>query len=190
MQENSNVKKMVYISVISGISYLLMFLSLPIIPLVPYLKIDFADVPILIGLMIFGLKGSIISALLKGLLYFITTGLSIPSFIGVFSSITATIVLVLGFYLMSNLLNNNFFAKSLKILIVSVILTIVMSLENLFIITPLYFKVLNMDIGMPVLKLIVYGVLPFNLIKGILVGGVFTVISKKLKNWIDYRWID
>ncbi|MCF6515015.1 ECF transporter S component [Lactobacillus sp. S2-2] len=180
MQKSNNVKKMVQISVISGISYLLMFLAVPIIPVVPYLKIDFSDIPILIGITLFGFRGSVIATLLKGLLYFITTGLSIPSFIGVLSSITATIILLIFYYLMRNMLNQNIYTKGLKVSIISIILTIIMSVENLFIITPLYLKVLNMDLGMSVIKLIIYGVIPFNLIKGILVGGLFMVISNKL----------
>lgn len=58
MEHSSNKQvmttRLVELSVLAGCSYILMFFSFPIIPIVPFMKIDFADMPILIGAVLFG----------------------------------------------------------------------------------------------------------------------------------------
>ena len=76
--ENSNHKqvlttRLVEMSILAGCSYVLMFLSVPIIPIVPYMKLDLSDMPILIGTGIFGPVGGMTIAGLKARLEWVTT---------------------------------------------------------------------------------------------------------------------
>ncbi|WP_462271631.1 ECF transporter S component, partial [Ligilactobacillus agilis] len=52
-----STKKYVLVACLAAISYLLMFFSFAIIPMVPWMKIDFADVPILVGFFTLGPAG-------------------------------------------------------------------------------------------------------------------------------------
>ncbi|EEI18500.1 Riboflavin transporter RibU [Lentilactobacillus hilgardii] len=187
MEHSSNKQllttRLVEMSVLAGCSYVLMFISFPIIPIVPYMKIDFADIPILIGTVLFGPVSGITIAGLKSLLYWLTTsGGSLIGLIGVGSSFLSSVTLILAFYL-----GNRFFGSmknSLRIILVIALmmisLTVIMSLSNWIAVIPLYMSMVGMKIGMPLSSLILFGVVPFNLIKGIVVGGLFYAIKDKV----------
>nr|WP_243685849.1 ECF transporter S component [Lentilactobacillus rapi] len=97
--------RLVEMSVLAGCSYVLMFISFPIIPIVPYMKIDFSDMPILIGTVLFGPVGGMTIAGLKSILYWVTTGASVPGLIGVGSSFISSLVLIWAFYLANRVLS-------------------------------------------------------------------------------------
>ncbi len=54
-----SIKKWVLAACLAAISYLLMFLSFAVIPIVPYMKIDFSDLAVLIGFFVLGTSGGI-----------------------------------------------------------------------------------------------------------------------------------
>ncbi|GAF35392.1 ECF transporter S component [Lentilactobacillus farraginis] len=172
--------RLVEMSVLAGCSYVLMFFSLPIIPIAPYMKIDLSDMPILIGTVLFGATSGITIAGLKSILYWVTTsGASIPGLIGVGSSFLASVTLILAFYW-----GNQWFSSAktavrtvLIIALMTISLTIIMSFSNWVAVIPLYMNILGMKINMPLSSLILYAVVPFNLIKGIVVGGLFFLIK-------------
>lgn len=186
MEHSSNKQvmttRLVELSVLAGCSYILMFFSFPIIPIVPFMKIDFADMPILIGAVRFGPVSGITIAGLKSLLYWVTTGASIPGFIGVGSSLLSSITLILAFYW-----GNRWFASakkyakiSLVIGLMAVSLAIIMSLSNWIAVIPLYINLIGFKLSLPLSSIILYGVVPFNLIKGVIVGGLFYGIKDKI----------
>ena len=63
-------------------------------------------------------------------------------------------------------------------------MTIIMSLANYFIITPAYMKLLGMKLSLPLAKLIVIGVVPFNLIKGGILGLITSILSIRLQKLV------
>ena len=70
------------------------------------------------------------------------------------------------------------------IVVATVVLTVVMSLLNLWVLTPLYMAVWNWKSTLPVSQLVALGVLPFNIIKGLLVTGIFAIVATQLKPWL------
>ncbi|KRK85810.1 hypothetical protein FC99_GL002299 [Levilactobacillus koreensis JCM 16448] len=189
MMENSrrglSVRAMVEMALFAGVAYVLMFVSLPIIPIVPYMKLDLSDLVVLLGMSLFGPAGAVLIAAVKELLYFVTTGLDIVNFIGVLTAFIADLALVLP---ISAVLKHHH-QPTLKRQIVAVIvgtltLTLVLSLANWWVITPLYLKVWGMSLGLPVNKLILLGVIPFNLIKGIVLGVLFILLSRRMTPWL------
>ena len=60
-------------------------------------------------------------------------------------------------------------------------MTVIMAAANYWVITPLYIKVLGMKITIPLVKMVLLGVVPFNLIKGIVIGGLTTLLVPKLR---------
>ena len=182
---HTSIKRWVLIACLAGISYLLMFLSFSIIPIAPYMKIDFSDLAVLLGFFLLGTSGGLGVAFVRSLLYFIITGVSLDNFIGVATSLIASIVFCLPLYL----LLGNKHKPSLKdyilgIVIATISLTVILSLANWLVITPLYISVLGLNLGLPLNELILYAVVPFNLVKGILVGGVFALVYSRLYAWI------
>lgn len=173
--------RLVEMSVLAGCSYVLMFISFPIIPIVPYMKIDFSDMPILIGTVLFGPVGGMTIAGLKSILYWVTTGASVPGLIGVGSSFISSLVLIWAFYLANRVLSGmKGFKKALLVIItMAVSLAIIMSALNWSAVIPLYMSVIGLKLSLPLTTIIMAGVVPFNLTKGVVVGGLFYAIKDK-----------
>lgn len=66
-------------------------------------------------------------------------------------------------------------------------LTVVLSLLNWLVTLPLYMSLLGMKLSLPLGQLILFGVVPFNLVKGIVIGTAFVLVYKKLSVWIEHK---
>ncbi|MCL0311674.1 ECF transporter S component [Apilactobacillus sp. TMW 2.2459] len=174
-----SVKRLVTISILSGLAFFLMYIKFPVIPIASYMTIDFSDIPILIGALTFTRKDGFMIALLKSLLYFIFTGPSIVNLIGVGSSFISSLII---------LFSVTFFVKrfnGIKEIILgttftTLALTAVMSVLNFFVITPLYINVIGFKFAYSVQDLVLYAVVPFNITKGLIVTLTFMLIYKKI----------
>jgi riboflavin transporter FmnP len=186
-----SIKKWVLAACLAAISYLLMFLSFAVIPIVPYMKIDFSDLAVLIGFFVLGTSGGIGVAAIRSVLYFVITGVSLDNFIGVATSFIASLAFCLPLYfLLKNKQTLQIKNYALAIVVATLILTVVLSLANWLVITPVYIAVLGLNLGLPVAKLVLYGVIPFNLIKGVLVGSAFALVFSKLHGWLTIKATD
>ncbi|WP_143463513.1 ECF transporter S component [Levilactobacillus enshiensis] len=180
-----SVRAMVEMALFAGVAYVLMFVSLPIIPIVPYMKLDLSDLVVLLGMSLFGPAGAVLIAAVKELLYFVTTGLDIVNFIGILTAFIADLALVLPISAVLKQHHNPTLKRQISAVIVGTLtLTLVLSLANWWVITPLYLKVWGMSLGLPVNKLILLGVIPFNLIKGIVLGILFILLSRRMAPWL------
>ncbi|SKA03609.1 ECF transporter S component [Fructilactobacillus lindneri] len=178
---NKKTKTMVLVSILAALAYALMFLSFPIIPAFPFLKLDFSDLPILIGLFMVGPLGAVEILLLKLFLYWMTMGFSIPELIGLSSSLIVSLIFILGFYLFRKDVVKHGLIRFLPVIVVAIVLAIVMSILNYFVFLPLYMKAFGFNLGIPLAKIVALGVAPFNLIKGLVDGTIFILIFSRLK---------
>ncbi|HAB50143.1 MAG TPA: ECF transporter S component, partial [Lactobacillus sp.] len=62
-----------------------------------------------------------------------------------------------------------------------------LALLNWLVTIPLYMSLLGMKLNIPLGQMILFGVVPFNLIKGIVIGIAFILIYKKLSAWIEHK---
>ncbi|WP_367294934.1 ECF transporter S component [Levilactobacillus yonginensis] len=179
-----SVRAMVEMALFAGISYVLMFVALPIVPIVPYMKLDLSDLVVLIGMSVFGLGGAILIAAVKELLYFVTTGMDVVNLIGVMTAFIADLALIVPISLVLKRRDPSLTRQILAVVLGTLSLTVVLSLGNWLVITPLYLKVLNISIGLPVSKLVLLGVIPFNLIKGVVLGVLFILLTRRMAPWL------
>ncbi|WP_304652066.1 ECF transporter S component [uncultured Ligilactobacillus sp.] len=181
------VKRWIVAACLAAISYLLMFLSFVVVPIVPFMKLDFSDIPILLAFFILGPLGGIQVAFLRSLLYFLIAGPSLPQLIGVSLSLVATLAFCLPLYYL--LKNKSLIWQSVigAVLGATLSLTVVLSLLNWLVTIPLYMNLLGMKLSLPLGQLILFGVVPFNLIKGIVIGTAFILVYKKLSVWIEHK---
>lgn len=98
MKNNQQLKRQVFVAVLAAIAYLLMFISFPVLPYVPFLKLDFADIPILIGLFMLGPSAAVETTVLKLFLYWMTMGFSVIELIGLSSSLVVSLVFITIFF--------------------------------------------------------------------------------------------
>ncbi|CFO28535.1 riboflavin transporter [Staphylococcus aureus] len=65
----------------------------------------------------------------------------------------------------------------------TLVMTIVLSILNYFVLLPLYGMIMNLsDVVENVKIVIVSGVIPFNIIKGVVISIVFILLYNRLKN--------
>ena len=70
---NNKVQKMVSIAMLAAIGTVLQFVAFPIMPAFSFLKIDFSDIPILLGMFLYGPLAGVITAFVRSLLHLFFT---------------------------------------------------------------------------------------------------------------------
>jgi riboflavin transporter FmnP len=181
-----SVKAMVSIAMLSSISYVLMLLNFPLPPFPNFLMIDFSDVPALIAALIFGPVAGILVELFKNILdYFMTgSGTGVP--VGHAANFVAGVLFILPtYYLYEKLKTNKGMTFALAAGTVS--MAVLMSVLNYYVFLPAYTFFLNMPaMSAPETKqFIIAGILPFNIVKGLLMSIVFMLLFTRMKTWIE-----
>ena len=184
-------KNLTMIAMFSAISAVLMVfeIQLPFSP--SFVKFDFSDLPVMLGGFLIGPFAGGIIVFMKILLHFLLNGTT-SFFVGDLSNL----LLTLSFVLPASFIYQQKKTKKTTIqgLLVSIICTILLAIIfNLFLIFPLYLKVLNLKmvdlINMihvvnPLVKdvftMIVFSLLPFNLFKYSIVSMITMLSYKKL----------
>ncbi len=181
-----SLKNLVQVSILGGLAYLLTYLSVPILPMAPYMKLDFGDIPILLATVLLSTRSGLIVALLRAVLYFIFTGVSLINLIGISALLIASLTIVLSVTLVDKLVQNK--AKYvIMILFETFMLTLVLSVLNYFVITPLYINLTGFKLSFSLLDSVLYTVAPFNIIKGLFIGIVFVIIYNRSNAWEKYK---
>ena len=184
-------KNLTMIAMLSAIAAVLMIfeIQLPFSP--SFVKFDFSDLPVMLGGFLIGPFAGGIIAFMKILLHFLLNGTT-SFFVGDLSNL----LLTLSFVLPASFIYQQKKTKKTAIqgLLVSIICTSLFAIIfNLFLIFPLYLKVLNLKmvdlINMihvvnPLVKdvftMIVFSLLPFNLFKYSIVSMITMLSYKKL----------
>lgn len=169
---------LVLTGVLSALAWVLMALEFPLFIYFPsYLKIDFSDIPAILGGLTAGPLVGVAIELVKNILHFIT--MSKEGGIGEIANFFAGIGLLIPIVLIAR--------KNPKRLIVAniagiVLMTVVANIVNYFITLPLYMK----DPPREVILTTIYTMLvPFNIVKGIIVAIVTLVLYSALKKVIQ-----
>jgi riboflavin transporter FmnP len=185
---NNKVQKMVSIAMLAAIGTILQFVAFPIMPMFDFLKIDFSDIPVLIGMFLYGPLAGVATALVRSILHLFFTGLAPQNMVGDAASFLASTVFTLPIYFFFKKGNHQQFGKIIGIVSGVLALTIFMSVANYFVITPLYLQIFgattNQFLGTSLARYVTIGIFPFNIIKGILVSVVFLVLHAKLLPWL------
>lgn len=184
-------KNLTMIAMFSAISAVLMVfeIQLPFSP--SFVKFDFSDLPVMLGGFLIGPFAGGIIVFMKILLHFLLNGTT-SFFVGDLSNL----LLTLSFVLPASFIYQQKKTKKTTIqgLLVSIICTSLLAIIfNLFLIFPLYLKVLNLKmvdlINMihvvnPLVKdvftMIFFSLLPFNLFKYSIVSMITMLSYKKL----------
>lgn len=184
---NNRVQKMVFVSMFAAMALVMQFVAFPVLPLFPFLKVDFSDIPVLLSMFLFGPFAGVATAFLRSLLHTTLTGLSPQNLVGDVASFLATTTFTLPIYYFFRK-DHGTTNKILGVINGVLAMSVVMSLANYFVITPLYLTFFGVTadqfLGMSLASYVVIGVLPFNLIKGTIVSVVFLVLHAKLLPWL------
>ena len=182
-----NIKSLTIIAMLAAISTVLMFLSFSI-PLFPtFLKLDFSEVPALIAAVSLGPFAGVSVVFIKNLINLLFTS---SGGIGEFANF-----LIGSFFVFSaGLVYQKFKTRKgaiLSMTVGTVIMSIVGTVANYYILMPLYTLIMPIDsiVNMfksinpyadTMLKIMFMTIAPFNLLKGFIVSLITFLIYKKL----------
>jgi len=187
MNRQSSVNLMVKVALLSVISFVIMFIEFPLPLFPPFLKIDLSDIGALVGAFAFGPLAGVAIELLKNILHLMRTSTGGVGELANFL-IGAAMVAPAGFIYAKN--------KTMKSAIVglvagTILMGVVGAFSNYYILIPFYENFMPIDqiIGMAqaanslivdLKSYIIYAVIPFNLIKGIVVSILTMLIYKRI----------
>ncbi|AMA73322.1 MULTISPECIES: ECF transporter S component [Aneurinibacillus] len=187
------VRKTAFLSLLSTIGFLLMFVEVPL-PMFPaFLKIGVSEIPALIGAILFGPLAGMAVEFIKNVLHFLLTtqgGMAVGELSNFIAGSTFVVVSV---WLMRMLRQSkvNFW---LGMTAGTMAMAFIMSVANYFIFIPAFAYVMGMSVSdiigwsqqanssiTSLWTLIVYAILPFNLIKGIAEAVIAYPIYSRLR---------
>lgn len=183
-----NTRNIVKIGMLSAVAFLLMLIQFPIPTLFPFfLKLDISELPALLGGFTLGpIAGSII-VLLKNLLLLAVRG-SKTSYVGELSNFIVGAAFVVPASILY--INNKSKRGAIYSLIAGILgMTIVACISNYYLIIPLFSKTLGFESVMEMAArsnkaivdmktYILYAVVPFNILKSMVVS-IFTLLIYK-----------
>ena len=167
----------------------LMFFDLSVWFAPPFLKLDISDLPSLIGAFSMGPMAGVIIQPLKNILSFLIEGSSTGG-VGEISNFLVGSVLAYvagGIYYKKKTFKSAVVGLTLGVIMMSIFA----SLSNYFVIFPLYSKILPLDAIIDMASklnrfvvdyktLMIYAVVPFNLLKGTIVSILTLLIYKRV----------
>ncbi|UTH14882.1 ECF transporter S component [Macrococcus equipercicus] len=169
-------KRLILISLLSAISFILMFIKFPLPFLPPYLTIDFSDIPALLALFTVGPAGALAVEAIKNILNFLFTPAD-P--VGPVANFLAGASFLLSIYFVSGRQLKHHLVPAF--LVATLVMAAVMSILNYFVLLPLYGMIMNLEDIAANLKVIVSaGIIPFNVVKGLVVSVIFMLIARPL----------
>ncbi|WP_343754219.1 ECF transporter S component, partial [Alkalibacterium iburiense] len=71
---NNKTKRLVGIAMLASLAWIISMLSFPLLPGVPFLKVDFSDLAILFGMYVYGPLAGVAIAFIRSLLSYAQTG--------------------------------------------------------------------------------------------------------------------
>ncbi|MBC2004099.1 ECF transporter S component [Listeria booriae] len=178
-----SLKTFVSIAVLGAVAFVIMLIQFPLLPSAPFLKLDFSDVPAAIGGLLFGPLAIILIEFVKNVLEYLVTGSFVGVPVGEMTNFLSGICFVLPIYYVFR------YARSTKAMILgvgigTVMLTVVISLLNYFVVLPFYITVGGLPAGTNIAALVTTAIIPFNLLKGVVVGAVFILVYGRMRSWI------
>ncbi|MBC1372972.1 ECF transporter S component [Listeria booriae] len=178
-----SLKAFVSIAVLGAVAFVIMLIQFPLLPSAPFLKLDFSDVPAVIGGLLFGPLAIILIEFVKNVLEYLVTGSFVGVPVGELTNFLSGICFVLPIYYVFR------YARSTKAMILgvaigTVTLTVVISLLNYFVVLPFYIAVGGLPAGTNIAALVTTAIIPFNLLKGVVVGAVFILVYGRMRSWI------
>lgn len=188
-KKSISTQTLVKIAILSAVAYLLMFISLPIPGLFPdFLKIDISDIPGIFGGMALGPVAGFIIISIKNLLQAITA-----SFTGGVGELANTIIGGTYVFILCYSYKRRSDIKGILVGFVlgTIGMTIMGAVMNYFVMMPLYGKLMGLDaiISMgsvinpkvnDLLSFVLWMIVPFNIIKAVIMSIVTLPLYKKM----------
>lgn len=181
---DKRTRKIVVIGILAALAWIISRFTFPILPWAPFLKIDFSDIPILLGMYVFGPMAGVAIAGVRSLLSYVISGGEAGFPIGDTAAFLATLSYTLPIYYLIKDRIPNMKSTLLSSGLGTVSLTVVLSALNWAFIAPMYMYVMGFSVG-PMREYLTISVIPFNLLKGIFVSIVFFAVYYRMYDYLE-----
>lgn len=185
---NKKLRKMILIAILGSISTVLMQFNFPLPALPGFLKIDFSEIPAVLAIMTMGPIAGISVELLKNVLHWFFSGSPTGVPVGEIANFTTGILFILPIYFIFNKFKSS---KGLAAGLIAgtVAMAIGMSFLNYIVFLPMYTYFLNAPAvsGDALYTMIIAGILPFNIIKGVILMLITLLLFKSMDKWISQQ---
>lgn len=189
MDTKSLSARLVKISLLAVMAFIVMYIEFPV-PLFPvFLKLDFSDVPALLGAYALGPSAGLTVQFLKNLLHLVFKW-GVDSPVGELANfiVGASFVCTAGWIYSRG---KSKFTAIKSVTVATLVMAAVGGLANYFILIPFYTRLFPLEaivsMGAQANKaiidlktLVLYGIVPFNLLKGIIISAVTVLVYKNL----------
>lgn len=191
LKQGFSVKALTKIGALSAVAGVLMLLEMPLWFAPNFYKLDFSEIPVLIGAFALGPIAGMTIELIKILLNFVLNG-TVTGGVGEIANflIGCALIVPAGYIYKRNKTTKN---AILGMVVGTLVLTVVGALLNYFVLLPVYAKVFGapiqafIDMGkalnpyiVDLKTFILFSVVPFNLLKGIVVSAITLLIYKRI----------
>ena len=186
--ENGKTKRLVTIAMLSAIAFLIAFLEIPILGHAPFLKIDFSDVPVFIGMYLLGPISGVIIAFFRSALQYAATGGNMGYPIGSTAGFVASLAYTLPIYYIIRHKPLQMGRNILAGVTGTISLTIILSILNYTFVLPAYLSVMGFNVGDmfgTMYNYFITALIPFNFIKGAIISLITFAVLYKMKAWLD-----
>lgn len=176
-----------------------MLIAFPVPMLPGFLTLDFSDLPALIGAILLGPGAGILIEAIKNVLHVLLSSSLTVVPIGEMANFAAGSILIVISWLFYRR-HYSLLSLSLGMIVGTLVMTVIMSVANYYIIFPGYAFFLGFSVNAAVgaaqaanhsihslITLIVYGVMPFNLLKGVALTLLILPVCLRLKSFIGKR---
>lgn len=181
--------------ILGSVGYILMFISTPLPMLFPeFLRIDISDITGVIGGLVLGPFAGVMVELIKNLLQYLT-GMSTTNGIGEFANfLIGSALVIVTSYLYK--LRPNLKGAILGLICGVIVMTIVGSVVNYFIILPFYSTIMPIEAVIEMgsiinprivdtVSFIMWIIAPFNLLKGSIIAFMTLMLLKKIEKILN-----
>ncbi len=194
----TKTSKITYTAIFAAIASVLMYFEFPLPFMPPFLQVDLSGVAVLIGAFIFGIRPAICMILIKDVIHLTKSATGGSGELADFFMMTTLIVIAVSIYKLH---------KTRKLAVVGCLagtvgMALMGMLTNNFLIIPYY----TVAMGWPIETILdlcaqvnphigsmwgylLLGVLPFNLVKGIIITVITLLAYKKLSVFIKSKQI-
>ena len=179
-RHQSSTQKIVLCGVFSALAFVLYLLEFPVIPAFPHLKLDFSEIPALIGAVFFGPIYGVIIELVKNAIELLIKGMGTQMGFGNLMNFLVGCAYVVPFSIFYNKLlrskdnkeNKNINIKAITVSsIISTISIILVGILSNYFIAPLFFNYfLNITITKEILWGAIWSATILNAIKAIIIS--------------------
>ncbi|MGF7059818.1 ECF transporter S component [Brassicibacter mesophilus] len=191
MKQKISTRMMTKISVLSVIAFIIMYIEIPLWFTPTFLKIDLSDLPALIGAFSLGPVAGVLIELIKNILHIAIKGTSTMGVGELANFIVGSVLVFTSGYIYSK--NKSFKMAVIGMIAGTIVMTLIASVMNYYLLIPFYAKLYGMpiqayvELGAKVNKFVVdyrtfilFGIVPFNFAKGVLVSLVTLPLYKRV----------